>query len=240
MVWSYDNDYTGQEEWGTLSPAFAKCRIGTKQSPIHITYTQKMLLPELKFFYKSTDATVENVGYTLRISFPEKSQIMQQEGKRYWLERIEFHTPGEHIIKQKFFALEVQLMHQSEDGDKRILAVMAEMGGDKKALPDFDAVLNNNLTETGNKKTIRLNPELFLPVYRGYYRYEGSLTIPPCREDITWHVLKSPIDVSRKQIKALAQYTERNARLTQPVYMRKIQESAHTWEMQEKAAISAP
>jgi carbonic anhydrase len=59
------------------------------------------------------------------------------------------------------------------------------------------------------------NPHNFLPANRDYYRYEGSLTTPPCTEGVHWIVVKDPVTVSSED---LAQYHERihfNARPVQ-------------------------
>ena len=37
---------------------------------------------------------------------------------------------------------------------------------------------------------------------RRYYRYDGSLTTPPCYESVIWNVLHDPVQVSRKQLEA--------------------------------------
>ena len=53
-----------------------------------------------------------------------------------------------------------------------------------------------------------LSPEIgaegLLPASRDYYRYEGSLTTPPCSEGVRWFVLKHPVTASAAQISRLA------------------------------------
>ncbi len=33
-----------------------------------------------------------------------------------------------------------------------------------------------------------------------FYRYEGSLTTPPCTQNVMWTVLRKPLTVSREQV----------------------------------------
>ncbi|MGB5462094.1 MAG: carbonic anhydrase family protein, partial [Aureibaculum sp.] len=38
-----------------------------------------------------------------------------------------------------------------------------------------------------------------------YYTYSGSLTTPPCTENVRWYIFKEPITVSVDQVKQLQQ-----------------------------------
>src|SRR5436190_1435424 len=42
-----------------------------------------------------------------------------------------------------------------------------------------------------------IDPFSLIPSDAGYYRYSGSLTTPPCSEDVTWLVLRAPRTVSK-------------------------------------------
>ncbi|KAL8569891.1 hypothetical protein ACOMHN_038583 [Nucella lapillus] len=62
--------------------------------------------------------------------------------------------------------------------------------------------------------TYRGKSELILPAFNltrllpvnaengAYYRYEGSLTTPPCYQSVVWTVFKDPIDISSSQLAA--------------------------------------
>jgi len=39
-----------------------------------------------------------------------------------------------------------------------------------------------------------------LPIDKAYYRFNGSLTTPPCTEGVRWLVMKNSVEVSKKQI----------------------------------------
>jgi len=43
-----------------------------------------------------------------------------------------------------------------------------------------------------------------LPKNRAYYTFTGSLTTPPCSEDVTWLVLKNPVEISKPEEAAFA------------------------------------
>ena len=45
-----------------------------------------------------------------------------------------------------------------------------------------------------------VDPNGLLPARRAYYRYEGSLTIPPCSETVNWLVLAERIEVAEADI----------------------------------------
>jgi carbonic anhydrase len=57
----------------------------------------------------------------------------------------------------------------------------------------------------------------FMPPVVGAYRYEGSLTTPPCSEGVQWMVMRDAVTLSQTQIDALAAAYEGNARPLQPI-----------------------
>ncbi|MCB4761661.1 MAG: carbonic anhydrase family protein, partial [Sulfurovum sp.] len=65
-----------------------------------------------------------------------------------------------------------------------------------------------------------------LPKNKHYYRFNGSLTTPPCTEGVRWFVLKEPLVVSKEQIKKFHDDTmhHNNNRPIQPLDARIIAE----------------
>ena len=55
-----------------------------------------------------------------------------------------------------------------------------------------------------------------LPEGRSTYRYDGSLTTPPCSEAVNWLVMTSPIQLSSDQIGAFEALVQGNNRPVQP------------------------
>jgi carbonic anhydrase len=53
----------------------------------------------------------------------------------------------------------------------------------------------------------------------------GSLTTPPCTEDVLWMVMKQPLQVSTEQVNIFGRLYPNNARPIQPTNNRLIKES---------------
>jgi carbonic anhydrase len=48
-----------------------------------------------------------------------------------------------------------------------------------------------------------LNLNELLPTDQRYYQFMGSLTTPPCSENVLWMVLKQPVSISRSADQAV-------------------------------------
>ena len=48
------------------------------------------------------------------------------------------------------------------------------------------------------------------------------MTTPPCSEEVQWHVLKDPVEMSKAQLAAFKKLYPMNARPVQPLNGRKI------------------
>ncbi|WP_426038477.1 carbonic anhydrase family protein, partial [Brevundimonas sp. DC300-4] len=72
-----------------------------------------------------------------------------------------------------------------------------------------------------------LDPNGLLPAGRDFFRYEGSLTTPPCSETVDWVVLCAPITVSQDQVDAFERLHPGNTRPIQPLHRRFLLRSGH-------------
>jgi len=62
-----------------------------------------------------------------------------------------------------------------------------------------------------------------LPSSIANYSYTGSLTTPPCSEEVSFFILKTPIEMSAGQLAAFKKVFSMNARPVQPLNGRTIQ-----------------
>ena len=144
------------------------------------------------------------------------AQMSNREGQ--------FVNPSEETFKGKAYPMVVHLVHKSDDGKLAVVAVMLKQGKPNAALkPVFDAMPKSE----GGKHALAasFDPAALLPAKRGYYKFMGSLTTPPCSEGVRWQVLKEPIEVSKAQIAAFQSLYKHNARPVQPLNGRKIEAS---------------
>lgn len=61
-----------------------------------------------------------------------------------------------------------------------------------------------------------------LPENRAAFHYDGSLTTPPCTEQVKWTVFEMPIEMSKEQIEAFLQIFPDDHRPVQSLNNRKV------------------
>jgi len=213
--WTYEG-HGGPAEWGKLAENFATCEKGSAQSPIDLAGAIPAKLAKIDVSYQPQPLTVLNNGHTIQVNF-QPGNSLTLEGDRYDLLQYHFHHPSEHTINGKPAPMEVHLVHKSaKTGALAVLGVMMVPG---KANPTIEAVWQAMPTSAGPEQKVdgvSLNPDTLLPASRSYWRYEGSLTTPPCCEVVHWVNLKDPIEVSQAQLDRFATLFPLNARPVQP------------------------
>jgi carbonic anhydrase len=71
-----------------------------------------------------------------------------------------------------------------------------------------------------------IDPKALLPSGLAYYRYSGSLTTPPCSEEVDWMLLEAPVAVAAGDIAKFAALYPMNARPAQKGFRRFVLRSA--------------
>lgn len=162
-----------------------------------------------------------NNGHTIQVNQGSGSYI-SLDGKDYVLKQYHFHTPSENRIRGEEFPLEAHLVHADADGNLAVIAVMFRQGKPNQALAASWAAMPEQAGGTATLAT-KVSPDALLPKNRDYYRFNGSLTTPPCSEGVKWLVMKTPVTVSAEQIDKFAKVMGHpNNRPVQPVNARLI------------------
>ena len=212
---------------GAGRPALAVmdvCSRGQRQSPIDITATQARAMPALGFEYRSERPRIVNDGHTVRVRFAP-GQRLRLGAQSLGLQQFHFHLPGGDRLKGEEFPMAMHFLHQAPDGRLVALVQWFRLG---KAFAPL-ATLLPYLPQAGQPEkalTVALSPREWLAAEAGYFRYEGSLTGPPCTEGVLWLVLRQPLTLSAEQLALLGKYIAPNARAVQPLNGRVVTESS--------------
>lgn len=220
--WGYEGA-GAPENWSRLSPEYALCATGKRQSPIDIRDGIRVDLEPIQFDYRPAHFRVIDNGHSVQVTLPGGSISLL--GKSYQLIQFHFHRPSEEMVDGKAFDMVVHMVHRAEDGKLAVVAVLLENGVEN---PFVQTVWNNLPLEKNTEvapPSLTLDPAQLLPENRNYYTYMGSLTTPPCSEDVLWLVLKQPQQISPEQQAIFARLYKNNARPVQPGSGRLIKES---------------
>lgn len=197
--WSYEG-ISGPEHWGELSPDFLVCSEGWNQSPINLVNDVNADLPELVFEYYSSNVDEINNGHSIQQNMQPGSFLrIPERGIAVELKQFHFHSPSEHTINGKHYAMEIHFVHTDKNDELLVLGVMIDEGEEHPELNKLWAFMPENPGET-RKEAVGIEETNLLPPTREFYSYSGSLTTPPCTEGVKWLVLKTPIQASAKQI----------------------------------------
>lgn len=211
--WSYAGA-TGPENWGTLSKEYAICGLGQRQSPIDLEDAAGT--GRLKASYAAVPLSILNNGHTVQVA-GEQGGGFDENGGRYDLVQGHFHSPSEHAVDGTTYPLELHLVHRSAAGYLGVIGVFIEEGA---ANPALAPIISNAPAKAGGPVTIpgaTFDVAELLPKNVAHHHYSGSLTTPPCSEDVAWIVLDQPITASAEQIGALSAIMGENARPLQKV-----------------------
>ncbi len=222
LHWSYEGE-AGPHAWAKLSPEYAKCGRGERQSPIDIRDGMKLDLEPIAFEYRPSMFKVVDNGHTIQASDTGRN-FMRVSGRRFRLIQFHFHRPSEEAIDGRQFEMVVHLVHMDGEGRLAVVAVLVDNGARQ---PIIQAVLNNLPLEKGDEfaAATTLDANQMLPENRRYFTYMGSLTTPPCTEDVLWLVMKQPVQASMEQLNLFSRIYPMNARPIQASMGRMIKES---------------
>ncbi len=222
--WSYA-DERGPSHWSEVNPSYERCHAGRLQSPVPIERAAALFQPctPLRFRYRSTALHVVNDGNALRLGYDRGSHLVI-DGLSYELVELRFHVPGEHAIDGRIADAEIEFIHGNNRGDIAIVSVLIEAGN--RVNQTLRRILEHAPVAAGKHaygRNIGVNAVFLLPARRSYFRYQGSMTRPPCEEGVHRYVLDTPIEIAASDLARLAQIIGTNARPLQPLGQRRVE-----------------
>lgn len=182
--WGY-NIENGPAHWAELDSKYETCGTGQTQSPIDIPSDTGLGAPKITFNYTSGPATVINNGHTIEAKVAKGSTI-EIDGRTYNLLQFHFHTPSENTVDGLHYPMETHFVHADKSGKLAVVSVMVKAGtnGLIDSLPKPEKAGSSVAVES------EINPVALIPSDRRHYAFKGSLTTPPCSENVTWVVMK--------------------------------------------------
>ncbi len=227
--WGYEGE-EGSIHWAELSPAFALCAEGTRQSPIDLTAPDTFVTAAVTRDYEPASLSVvrkEHVvdvldnGHTIQVTYDEGSTLTL-EGTEYGLVQYHFHMPSEHTVDGQHSAMELHLVHQSDAGGLAVIGVLVDEGEYNALAAPLVEAIPEVPGDSVRFEDVTFEIDELLPDDPRYYGYEGSLTTPPCTEGVQWLVMLEHGYASAEQLARFEAVMHDNNRPVQPRHGRRL------------------
>ncbi|XP_056157746.1 carbonic anhydrase 14 [Lampris incognitus] len=253
------NGLVGQSEW---SEYFPDCG-GSSQSPVDVVTNQTKYDPSLTPLtplgygqHGNRPFTLYNNGHTVMIDLPDWMSLgglpwlyTAAQMHLHWGSGGPSHGGSEHTVNGVSADAELHVVHfnselypnmstaMTQKDGLAVLGILIETGEETNQA--FNNILNylGRVRHADQKVSIpAFDIQSLLPTDLGrYFRYNGSLTTPPCHQTVLWTVLHERVTISKAQLLKLetvlyssrAEDAERmllqdNYRATQPLNQRVI------------------
>ncbi|KAM7254680.1 hypothetical protein ACFE04_019921 [Oxalis oulophora] len=205
--------------------------MGKKQSPINISKDEYVLNKNLKPLigdYYPVNANITNHVYNIGLFYDADAGSIEIDGTNYALKQMHWHSPSEHQIDGEQFPLELHLVHKTSDGKLAVVAILFRIGAPNPLLARLRRPLA--MLAKGEVAQIpvgNLGAKHVRRITHRYYRYIGSLTTPPCSEEVVWTILAKVKTVTKDQVEALKAPLgfgyKNNSRPIQSLHKRKVE-----------------
>ncbi len=204
----------GPSTSGPYDSSGVACSTGVKQSPIDLRDATPVALSTVHFEYYPVEVTVRDSGTAVHVDCGSGSSLRVGDAL-FPLLQFHFHTPGEHAIAGQKYPGELHLVHDSGDGRLVVVGVMldASAGSELGRVREISDLLP---LQDGETRELTFHPGGLVPAHQQFFHYHGSLTTPPCTENVIWYVMQSPLKVNPSDLDALRGQQGDNARALQP------------------------
>uniref|UniRef100_A0A8H7TN13 Carbonic anhydrase n=1 Tax=Bionectria ochroleuca TaxID=29856 RepID=A0A8H7TN13_BIOOC len=196
--------YTGLDgplNWYSLNKsANILCAEGHFQSPINLNSSIPVAPGNHGLTLNITSypegVELENLGTTLEV--PANGTFTTADNT-YSLAQFHFHTPSEHRIDLEYHPMELHFVFQAADKSIAVVAFVIGIGSANPFLPLLFTDLEDHFSSND------------------VFEYSGSLTTPPCSENMLWYVSAEPLTVDQGTYIKAKKIMKFNSRYTQNV-----------------------
>ena len=225
--------YVGEEgpiHWADLSTDYALCRDGLEQSPIDLTgavpiedagIERRLSTEVLTFEQRARVMDLVDNGHTIQV-INDVPMALDMGDVHYELVQFHFHAPSEHTIDGQHSPLEVHLVHKSADGELAVMGILVEEGEHDVLWEPMIGALPDGPGDDRHLEDLDLDMNELHPLPKRLFRYQGSLTTPPCSEGVEWIIMTERRQISPEQMTAMVSRLHDNNRPVQPLENRKI------------------
>jgi carbonic anhydrase len=227
--WGYEGE-EGPDHWADLSEDYAACRDGTEQSPIDLTdavafkdsgIQQRLGDIVLTDEQRAKVADIVDNGHTIQVT-TDLPMSLELGATVYELVQFHFHAPSEHTIDGVQAPLEAHFVHKSAAGELAVLGILIGEGEHNEVMVPIIAALPSSPDDPRHLENLDLPMNNLRQLPRAYYRYDGSLTTPPCSEGVRWIVAADLYEISDQQMAEMVPHLHDNFRPVQALGSRKI------------------
>ena len=206
--WVYGDDGTTmptdsvqKATWEAFGEACVK---GRSQSPINICTKSAQLLakgsPSLHIHLQDEKMLPMNSGHNFELTIVDGQEKLYAdvEGDRLQFMQVHWHAPAENTVDGSYAAMEAHFVHQGPSDELAVVALRYRIT--EQCNPHLARFWDSFPIVEGTAESdvplvplgMLLSPKLLAG---GYYRWDGSLTTPPCTEGVRWFLLKQEATV---------------------------------------------
>ncbi|KAG7549437.1 Alpha carbonic anhydrase domain [Arabidopsis thaliana x Arabidopsis arenosa] len=213
-------------KWSGIKAEWKICGTGKRQSPINLTPQIARIVHNsteiLQTYYKPVEAILKNRGFDMKVKWEDDAGKIVINDTDYKLVQSHWHAPSEHFLNGQRLAMELHMVHKSEEGHLAVIGVLFKEGAPNAFISRIMDKINKIAdVQDGEISIGKIDPREFGWDLTKFYEYRGSLTTPPCTEDVMWTIINKVGTVSREQIDVLTDARrggyEKNARPAQPL-----------------------
>ncbi|CAF3893570.1 unnamed protein product [Rotaria sordida] len=221
---------------------------GKSQSPIDLHFDKSRRDHRLKQLYFeeqdfSGPAELSNNGHTVQLNIKNRYVLknVAPESEDYKVEQVHFHwghshdinNGSEHLLEGRPYPLEMHVVAYSDlysnirdamvnTRGLAVVGVFFELSDESN--PSFQPLVDALTRVQSHDQRTSVSEQFILKTLIGeermyrYYRYDGSLTTPPCYESVIWSVLRDPLKLSVQQLQAFKHLHDEKANTMKDVY----------------------